>query len=171
MTTTTRKAPEANKVADEPIADRAVEQQGMAMYEAPPADTLPGANGEAQLVARRGRQRTPKPRLMALLCRLGIHRGQWAFVAEGNCAQGRECERCGFVHARTEHLREWRYVRASFDEQVRICGRCNAVSGERNRHEWSETQVLERRHWQGNREAHYCLRCGVVKEWTAPGGD
>ena len=31
--------------------------------------------GEAQLVTRRGRQRTPTPWLMAVVCRLGMHQG------------------------------------------------------------------------------------------------
>ena len=69
------------------------------------AGTLPGATGEAQLVTRRGRQRMPTPWLMGVMCRLGMHEGQWAYVAKGNCTQGRECERCGSVHVSTNH--EW----------------------------------------------------------------
>lgn len=37
------------------------------------AGAVPAAAGEAELVTRRGRQRAPKPWLMAVLCRLGVH--------------------------------------------------------------------------------------------------
>ena len=117
---------------------------------------------EAQLVTRRGRQRTPKPWLMSVLCRLGRHQGQWAYVAEGNCTQGRECGRCGAVHARTKHQRKWRYVGESTCEQLRTCQQCSAINGSRTRHEeWSEA-------WDVGEDvrAHRCLRCGVVEEWT-----
>ena len=118
--------------------------------------------GEAQLVTRRGRQRTPKSWLMAVLCRLGMHGGRWAYVAEGNCTQGRECGRCGSVYVRTKHQREWRYIRKCTCEQIRSCRRCNAANGERTRHEkWSESWDVG-----GDERAHRCLRCGVVEEWT-----
>lgn len=89
----------------------------------------PGAYSEqpdaADLVDQRGRQRTPKPWLMAVLCRTGIHKGQWAFVVERNCVQGRECLRCGSVHARTKHEREWEYTSEGSCSQVNRCGRCD----------------------------------------------
>ncbi len=152
-------------------ANLAPEQQGKAMDEAAAACALPGATGEAQLVTRRGRQRTPKPWLMAVLCHLGIHEGQWAYAAESNCRQGRECRRCGSVHVRTKHQREWRYIRERTCEQVRSCRRCNTANGERTSHEWSESWEPKTRWWQGQKEAHRCLRCGVVEEWTVNDGD
>ena len=142
MTTTTRKTPQKDNVV-----------------------------GEAQLVTRRGQQRTPEPWLMALLCRLGAHQGQWAYVSEGNCTQGRECRRCGSVHLRTEHQREWRYIRERDCEQVRTCTRCAAANGKRTSHEWSGTWEPEHRWWQSEKAAHRCLRCGVVEEWTVNDGD
>ena len=89
MTTTTRKALETDKVAGEPVADPAVEQQSNAMDEAAAVGALPGVTGEAQLVTRRRRQRTPKPWLVAILCRLGMHEGQWAYVAKPESTEGR----------------------------------------------------------------------------------
>ena len=130
-------------------------------------DPLIRAAGEAQLVTRRSRQRTPKPWLMAVLCRLGLHQGKWEYVAEGNCSQGRECGRCGSVHARIKHRREWRYIGESTCEQVRTCRRCNALSGNRTRHEaWSAAWNVG-----GDNRAHRCLRCGVVEEWTVDNSD
>ena len=93
----------------------------------PAASALPGATGEAQLVTRRGRQRTPKPWLMAVLCRLGMHEGPWAFVAEGNCTQGRECVRCGSVHARTRHEKWGASYSVGQDREAHQCERCGVV--------------------------------------------
>ena len=135
------------------------------------AGALPGATGEAQLVTRSGRQRTPTPWLMAVGWRLGMHQGQWAYVAEGNCSQGRECGRCGSVHARTEHQHEWRYIREGTCVQVQKCGRCNAANGERTSHEWSETYDVKGRGWSHVGTEHRCLRCGEVEEWTDNDGD
>ena len=172
MTTTmTRTTLEMDKVVGEPVADLAVEQQGKAMDEAAAAAALPGATGEAQLATRRGRQRTPKPWLMAVLCRLGIHQGQGVYVTEGNCTQEAECGRCGSVHVGTKHQREWRYIRERTCEQVRSCSRCNAANGERTSHEWSETWEPETRWWQSEKGAHRCVRCGVVEGWTVDDGD
>ena len=92
-------------------------------------------------------------------------------MTEGNCAQGRECGRCGSVHLRTRHERDWRYIRQRTCEQVRSCRRCNTTNGERTSHEWSESWEPEHRWWQGAKEAHRCLRCGVVEEWTVDNGD
>ena len=166
MTTTTRKTPETDKVVGDPAADPAVEQQGGAMDEAAPAGAWPRATGEAELVTRRGRQRTPKPWLMAVLCRLGMYQGQWPYIAQGNCTQGRECGRCGSVHVRTRHRREWRYIREGTCEQVRSCGRCNAANGEGTSHEWGESYEVEGSWWGGSKEAHRCLRCGEYEEWS-----
>ena len=122
-------------------------------------------------VTRRGRQRTPKPWPMAVLCRLGMHQGQWAFVAEGRCTQGRECGRYGSVPVRTEHQREWRYVRARSCGMARECIRCHTTDKHGVRHEWGKTYVVARRWWGGDKEAHRCLRCGEVEEWTVNDGD
>ena len=118
------------------------------------------ATGETQLVTRRGRQRTPKPWLMAVLCRMGLHKGPWAFVAEGNCAQGRECERCGSVHVRTKHQREWVYVSEQTCEQLRTCMRCKDTNCERTKHEWSNSWIVS-----GAKMAHRCEHCGVEETW------
>ena len=166
MTTTTKKTLETDEVVDEPAAKPAAEQQGKAMDEAAAAGASPGATGAAQLVTRRGRQRTPKPWLKAVLCRLGMHAGQWAYVAKGNCTQGQECGRCGSVHVRTKHQREWRYMRERHCEQVWSCRRCNAANGERTLHSWGESWEPETSWWQNDKEAHRCLRCRVVEEWS-----
>ena len=162
--TTTSKTLEKDKVVDEPAADPAAEQQGKAMREATPAMT---AAVEALLVTRRGPQRTPKPWLMAVLCWLGMHQVQGVYVAEGNCTQVAECGRCGSVHVGIKHQREWRYIRERSCEQVNSCRRCNAANGEKaTTHEWGETYDIHGRWWQFAREAHRCLRCGEVEEWT-----
>ena len=121
---------------------------------------------EPQLVTRRGRQRTPTSRLMAVLCRIGIHRyqfwEQWDYVAGGNCTQGRGCGRCGSVHVRTKHQRNWHYIVDTFVLACTYCRRCSALSGSRTRHEeWSKEWDAGR-----DRRAHKCLRCGVVEHWS-----
>ena len=144
MTTTTRKTLETDEVVGEQAADP----------------------GEAQLVIPRAMHRTPKPWPMAVLCFLGGHRGQWTYSTESNCAQARECERCGSLHVRIKHKHEWRYVREDACEQIRCCGRCNDVKGKRVSHEWGKTYDIETRWWQGDREGHRCLRCGREEEWS-----
>ena len=165
--TTTMRTLETDKVVDEPVADPAVEQQCKAIDEATAAGDVPMATVvEAQLPTRRGPQRAPKSWRRAVLCCLGMHEGQWAYVAEGDCDQGRECVRCGSVHVRTEHQREWRYIRAGACQQVRRCGRCNVPNGGRTNHEWGEDYDIPTLWWQGDREGHRCLRCGEVEEWS-----
>ena len=56
-------------------------------------------------------QKTPKSGVMVNFCLLRIHKGQWAYVAEGKCTQARECVRCESVHVRTMHQPLWRYIR------------------------------------------------------------
>ena len=130
------------------------------------AGAFPKAAGEAQLVTPRGRQRMPKPWLMAVLCRLGMHEGLWAYVAEGNCTLGRECERCESVHVRTKHQREWRYVADAACGQLKVCKRCLAPNGSRTRHQAWSTE------WDvGDERAHRCLRCGVVEKWSTADSD
>ena len=122
-------------------------------------------------LARRGRQRTPKPWLMAVMCGVGLHDGSWEYTAAGDCVQGRECRRCGTVHIRSKHQREWRYVRDGACHQVRNCERCSDTDGGRTTHEWSETWEPETRWWQSSKEAHRCLRCREEEEWTVNDGD
>ena len=134
------------------------------------AASAPAASQHTPLSGR-DKDRTRVPWYLAMLCRLGMHEGQWTYAAEGDCTQGRECGRCGSVHVRTQHQREWHYIRARACEQVRSCGRCNVANGERTSHEWGETYGVETRWWQGGREGHRCLRCGLVEEWTVNDGD
>ncbi len=122
-------------------------------------------------LTRKGRQRTPEPWLMAVVCRVGIHKGLWEYAAERDCTQGRECERCGSVHVRARHQREWRYIRAGSCEQVRKCGRCNDANGEKTSHKWEEDYDIETRWWQGSRDGHLCLRCGAREEFNVYCGD
>ena len=134
----------------------------------PTAVVCPEATGEAQLVTRRGRQRTPKPWLMTVLCRLGIHRGPWSYLAEGDCTQGRECGRCGAVHVHTKHYRGWQYKREGSCSQIRVCTRCADVNKYRTKHEaWGDTYSID-----SDTDAHECVRCGRVLTWsTASDGD
>ena len=101
------------------------------------------------------------------LCRMGIHRGEWRFLSEGICSQSRECGGCGAIQDRTKHRLQWGYVRNRSCGQQRACMRCHTTDKQRVRHEaWSESWEVEQRWWQGSKEAHRCLRCGVVEEWT-----
>ena len=134
----------------------------------PVAGAFAGAADEVQFVIPRGRQMTPKPWLMSGLCRLGMHQGPWAYVAEGNCTKWRECGRCGAIHARTNHQPVWRYIRERTCGQVQTCSRCNATKDERTSHDWGETWVPKQHWWQAKR-AHRCLRCKKVEEWEESG--
>ena len=158
---TTRENPE---VACGPVDDPAVDRQSKPPV-APSSNASPRATGHAQLPIRRGRQRTPKPWLTAVLCRLRIHKGPWGYLAKGNCTQGRECGPCGSVHARTRHRRVWSYARERDCQQVRSCTRCSAANDARTRHQWSETYEVERS-WWSDRAGHRCLRCGETGEWS-----
>ena len=109
----------------------------------------------------RGQERQRAPWYGAILCRLGVHQGEWRYVAAGQCGQTLECGRCEVTKVRTRHQREWRYVGDRACEQVRICQQCSVVSGHRTRHEaWSKSWSAGR-----NTEAHRCNRCGVVETW------
>ena len=133
----------------------------------PAVSASPRPSG-AQLVTPRGRQRTPKPWLMEVLCRLGMHGGQWAYVAEGNCSQGRECGRCGSVHLCAKHRREWGYKLEGSCLQIHFCARCADVNKRRTQHEkWGPTYSVD-----SETDAHNCIRCGEVNSWsTASDGD
>lgn len=125
------------------------------------------AAGQQTPLAEQGQDRTRVPWYAAALCRVGIHAGQWEYLAEGQCTQMRVCPRCGATKVRTKHQREWRYVSDGKCEQVRTCKRCEAASGYRTRHEkWSEP-------WDAGRDraAHRCLRCGVVETWSTANYD
>ena len=100
------------------------------------------------------------PWYAAMLCRLGIHRAEWRYLVERDCAQLRVCERCGKTRVRTKHQREWRYVRDGSCEQVKTCRRCEAMTGHRMRHAWGKTYSVD---WSTG--AHRCARCGQVEEW------
>ena len=89
------------------------------------------------------------------MCRVGLHRGDWGYVAEGECGQMRECRGCASIHSRTKHKREWVYGRANSCFQVKNCMRCDFSEGRRTRHaSWSDMS--------GSRER--CDRCGEVRD-------
>jgi hypothetical protein len=94
------------------------------------------------------------PWYAAMLCRLGIHRGEWRYQLERDCAQWQICERCGQTRVRTKHQSEWRYVRNGSCKQVKICRRCEVITGQRVRHAWGKTYSVD---W--STDAHRCMRC------------
>ena len=100
------------------------------------------------------------PWYAAMLCRLGIHRGEWRYQRERDCTQWQVCERCGKTRVRTKHQNEWLYVRNGSCKQVKICRRCEAITGQRMRHVWGETYSVN---W--STDAHRCMRCGEVEKW------
>ena len=104
---------------------------------------------------------TKKPWYRSLRCSLGIHRGQWDFVIEGDCTQTRTCGRCDVTHTRTKHRHQWQYIREGSCSQNRACVRCEAVRSERTKHEeWGDTY-----HVSSDEDAHRCKRCGEVVTW------
>lgn len=95
--------------------------------------------------------------MLVVLCRVGIHRGQWGYVSDAHCIQTRRCQRCGITKLRTKHQRVWHDVGTCVE--VRTCRRCWASSGRRTRHgEWSAPRKV-RKDW----EEQQCLRCGAVR--------
>ena len=104
-----------------------------------------------------------KPWYRTPLCTLGIHRGQWDFVAEGDCTQARTCVRCAATHTRTKHRHQWQYIGKGSCKQHRACVRCQDNRGQRTHHEeWGETYTLS-----SSRDAHRCLRCAHVEDWSS----
>ncbi len=104
-----------------------------------------------------------KPWYRKPLCTLGIHRGQWDFVAEGDCTQARTCVRCAATHTRTKHRHQWQYIGKGSCKQHRACVRCQDNRGQRTHHEeWGETYTLS-----SSRDAHRCLRCAHVEDWSS----
>ncbi len=122
--------------------------------------SAPAASQDAAL-AERGQERARVPWYVKVLCRVGIHRGRWEYVAEGHCTQMRECLPCGATKVRTRHKREWRYTGESTCKQARVCGRCDASDKNRTRHEkWGKSYSVGQ-----DTDAHRCERCGVVETW------
>ena len=109
---------------------------------APPTQDPYPSKGGLRTVPPGGSKTTSRRRWHLLpkgLCRIGIHRGEWRYLSEGNCTQGLECGRCGSVHGRTKHQREWRYVDDGACGQLKVCKRCIASNGSRTRHQaWSK---------------------------------
>ena len=103
----------------------------------------------------RRRWQEAKDMLLRGMCRIGLHRGDWGYVAEGKCSQMRECRGCESIHARTKHKREWVYTRAGACSQVKRCLRCNIAEGHRSHHpSWSNMSDSRER----------CDRCGEVRD-------
>ena len=101
------------------------------------------------------------------LCSLGIHRGPWGFVADGECTQTRTCERCETTHTRTKHRHQWHYRRAGSCKQDRACIRCGLVRSERTKHEeWGKSYEVS-----SERDGHRCERCGEVETWSTASDD
>ena len=122
--------------------------------------------GEPQLVMPEPMQGTPEFWLGAFLCIFGRHQGPWIYAAEGNCAQGRECERCGAVYARIKHRHEWRYKRECCCQGVIMCVRCNLTYPETTRHDWGKSHMVQPNFlWLPQKDSHQCLRCGETEVW------
>jgi hypothetical protein len=104
------------------------------------------------------------PWYLEMLCRIRCHRGQWSYLAEGDCKQMRVCQRCGKADMRIRHQRQWHYVREGDCFQDKTCLRCAETNNHRTRHVWGTTYSTG---W--SQEAHQCERCGKVEEWTVTG--
>jgi hypothetical protein len=95
-----------------------------------------------------------------ILCRSGIHRGNWVYLAGGACSQLRVCQRCGKADRRTKHQRQWQYFRSRDCTQVKTCMRCAEKGRQRTRHIWGSAYS------SGSDRARDCDRCGKHEEWS-----
>lgn len=101
-----------------------------------------------------------RPWYRDVLCKCGIHRGKWVYLAEGACKQMRVCHRCGRVDQRIKHVRKWEYIRDGNCEQTKVCTRCQDSVNMRTRHVWGQT-------WSsGGQSSHQCERCRRVESWS-----
>lgn len=103
---------------------------------------------------------TQRPWYHDLLCKCGIHRGKWVYLAEGACKQMRVCHRCGRVDQRIKHVRKWEYIRDGRCEQTKACSRCRDSGNMRTRHVWGPTYS------SGGRSSHQCERCRREETWS-----
>ncbi len=104
------------------------------------------------------------PWYASILCRVGLHWGEWQYVTERNCSQILVCGRCSQTRLRTRHQRQWVYIRERCGDQVRICQRCQAESGTRTEHKWGPDT------YRGDEGTHTCQRCGKNESWTVSNG-
>lgn len=109
---------------------------------------------------------TARPWYWDVLCRCGIHRGRWAYVAEGACKQMRPCQRCGKADIRTRHIRRWQYSWMGRCDQTKLCARCGERSGRRTRHTWGPSYTVDAGH-----DGHACTRCGEKQSWSTASDD
>jgi hypothetical protein len=98
-----------------------------------------------------------------LLCNMGLHRGEWKYLAEENCSQMRVCEKCGRVGRRVKHQRQWEYVKEESCAQQKTCRRCGDIGPERERHVWGATES------HGLDNVRWCERCHAEQRWTQSG--
>jgi hypothetical protein len=98
-----------------------------------------------------------------LLCGMGLHRGEWKYLAEDNCSEMRVCERCGRAGRRVKHQRQWGYVREGSCAQQKTCRRCGDIGKERQRHVWGAIES------HGAENVRWCERCHAEQRWTQSG--
>jgi hypothetical protein len=106
---------------------------------------------------------TPKPSSRGLLCRIGIHFGEWKYIAADGCRQFRVCRHCGKVTPRMRHVRQWEYVRERRCEQVKVCARCREPGRSRTSHQWGPS--YQSGTWYSREQTHECYRCGKTETW------
>jgi CHAT domain-containing protein len=96
-------------------------------------------------------------------CLIGMHQGEWALDAAGECSQTRVCLICGVKSTRVEHnWSAWEYRSVESCELLRACERCRDAET-RTEHTWGD--------WQYPREndctqVQACSRCGTCGEQT-----
>jgi hypothetical protein len=100
---------------------------------------------------------------LRLLCGMGLHRGEWRYLAEEDCSQMRVCETCGRSGRRVKHQRQWEYVKDESCAQQKTCRRCGDIGPERERHVWGATES------HGLDNVRWCERCHAEQRWTQSG--
>jgi hypothetical protein len=142
--------------------------KGMATLETTANSRQTAAVGQG--VAAAGNQAEPLVQTRAelnwylrLLCGIGLHRGEWKYLADENCSQMRVCERCGMAGWRMKHQRQWEYVREESCAQQKTCRRCGDIGRERERHVWGATES------HGAENVRWCERCHAEQRWTQSG--
>ena len=93
---------------------------------------------------------------MAIICRIGLHKGRWKKSGEG-CVQSRTCERCGADSVRDKHAVNY----SSTYDPPGSCDLYGACECGRN------TDIRTDHDWGGDRDTPWrlvCSRCGAKQD-------
>lgn len=101
-------------------------------------------------------------------CLVGLHEGEWQYLADGACEQVRMCERCNTESRRIEHTwGEWYYLADGRCDIARVCHRCDEVE-HAVEHDWGPARY---KYSDACEQVRVCHRChdeqaaGTVHIW------